>query len=103
MILQKGFTTYDLNKLEALCSARGHGKSTLVAIFDSLSEIPNIDTRSPLEAKMDDLINTYWSSEGSKAYHAILTTKKTNPRTKDIFRSKSTTHTFPWYHRKRKY
>lgn len=103
MTLLKNLTTYDLNKMGAFWSARGHGKSTLVAIFDSLSEIPNIDTRSPLEAKMDDLINTYWSSEGSKAYHAILAAQKANPRTKDIFRSKSTTHTFPWYHRKRKY
>lgn len=103
MTLLKDLTTYDLNKMEAFWSARGHGKSTLVAIFDSLGEISNIDTRSPLEAKMDDLINTYWSTEGSKAYHAILAAQKANPRTKDIFRSTSTPHTFPWYHRKRKY
>lgn len=103
MILQKGFTTYDLSKMEALWSARMTGKSHLVAIFDSLAELDTMDSRSPLETKMDELINTYWSSEGSKAYHAILTAQKTNPRTKDIFRSKSTTHTFPWYHRKRKY
>lgn len=103
MILQKGFTTYDLNKREALWSARMTGKSHLVAIYDSLAELVKIDCRSPLEAKMDDLINTYWSSEGSKAYHAILAAQKANPRTKDIFRSKSTPHTFPWYHRKRKY
>ena len=103
MTLLKDLTTYDLNKMETFWSARASGKSTLVAIFDSLGEISNIDTRSPLEAKMDDLINTYWSSEGSKAYHAILAAQKTNPRTKDIFRSKSTPHTFPWYHRKRKY
>lgn len=103
MTLLKNLTTYDLSKMEAFWSARGHGKSTLVAIFDSLGEVSNIDTRSPLEAKMDDLINTYWSSEGSKAYHAILAAQKTNPRTKDIFRSTSTPHTFPWYHRKRKY
>lgn len=103
MILQKGFTTYDLSKMEALWSARMTGKSHLVAIFDSLAELDTMDCRSPLEAKLDDLINTYWSSEGSKAYHAILAAQKANPRTKDIFKSKSTTHTFPWYHRKRKY
>lgn len=103
MTLLKNLTTLDLNKMETFWSARGHGKSTLVAVFDSLSEIYSIDARSPLEAKLDDLINTYWSSEGSKAYHAILTARKLNPRTKDIFRSKSTPHTFPWYHRKRKY
>ncbi|UVX30986.1 hypothetical protein P4a_00059 [Klebsiella phage VLCpiP4a] len=103
MTLLKNLTAYDLNKMELFWSARGHGKSTLVAIFDSLDEISNINTRSPLEVKLDDLINTYWSSEGSKAYHAILAAQKANPRTKDIFRSKSTPHTFPWYHRKRKY
>ena len=103
MTLLKSLTTYDLNKMEALWSARMTGKSHLVAIFDSLAELDTMDCRSPLEAKLDDLINTYWSSEGSKAYHAILAAQKANPRTKDIFKSKSTPHTFPWYHRKRKY
>ena len=98
----KDLATYDLNKLEALWSARMSGKSTLVAIYDSLAEL-RVDSRSPLETKVDDIINTYWSSEGSKAYHAILTAQRLNPRTKDIFRSTSTPHAFPWYHRKRKY
>lgn len=98
----KDLATYDLNKLEALWSARMSGKSTLVAIYDSLAEL-RVDSRSPLEAKVDDIIKTYWSSEGSKAFRATLATQKLNPRTKDIFRSKSTPHTFPWYHRKRKY
>lgn len=103
MTLLKSLTTYDLNKMEAFWSARGHGKSTLVAIYDSLAELDKMDCRSPLEAKLDDLINTYWSSEGSKAFRATLAAQKSNPRTKDIFRSKSTPHAFPWYHRKRKY
>lgn len=98
----KDLATYDLNKLEALWSARMSGKSTLVAIYDSLAEL-RVDSRSPLEAKMDDIIKTYWSSEGSKAFRATLAAQKLNPRTKDIFRSTSTPHTFPWYHRKRKY
>lgn len=98
----KDLATYDLNKLEALWSARMSGKSTLVAIYDSLAEL-RVDSRSPLEAKVDDIIKTYWSSEGSKAFRATLAAQKLNPRTKDIFRSKSTPHTFPWYHRKRKY
>ena len=98
----KDLATYDLNKLGALWSARMSGKSTLVAIYDSLAEL-RVDSRSPLEAKVDDIIKTYWSSEGSKAFRAILAAQKTNPRTKDIFRSTSTPHTFPWYHRKRKY
>lgn len=102
MTLQKGFTVYDLSKIEALWSARGHGKSTLVAIYDSLAEL-RVDSRSPLETKVDDIIKTYWSSEGSKAFRATLAAQKLNPRTKDIFRSTSTPHTFPWYHRKRKY
>uniref|UniRef100_A0AAU8EBW0 Uncharacterized protein n=1 Tax=Klebsiella phage vB_Kpn16-P2 TaxID=3230846 RepID=A0AAU8EBW0_9VIRU len=102
MTLLKDLTTYDLNKMELLWSARMTGKSNLAAMYGSLVKL-RVDSRSPLETKVDDLINTYWSSEGSKAYHAILTAQKTNPRTKDIFRSTSTPHTFPWYHRKRKY
>lgn len=84
-------------------SVKMTGECDLVFIRDSLSELYTTDCRSPLEAKLDDLINTYWSTEGSKAYHAILAAQKANPRTKDIFKSKSTSHTFPWYHRKRKY
>lgn len=96
-------TIHDLKKVGELMSVRMTGEYDLVFIGDSLSELYRMDCRSPLEAKLDDLINTYWSSEGSKAYHAILAAQKINPRTKDIFRSKSTPHTFPWYHRKRKY
>lgn len=84
-------------------SVKMTGECDLVFISDSLSELYTTDCRSPLETKLDDLINTYWSTEGSKAYHAILAAQKANPRTKDIFKSKSTSHTFPWYHRKRKY
>lgn len=102
MTLLKDLTTYDLSKLELLWSARMSGKSTLVAIYDSLAEL-RVDSRSPLETKVDDIIKTYWSSEGSKAFRATLAAQKLNPRTKDIFRSKSTSRTFPWYHRKRKY
>ena len=103
MTLLKDLTTYDVNKMEVLWSARMTGKSNLVVIYDSLAEIDKMNCRSPLETKLDALINTYWSTEGSKAFRAILTAQKANPRTKDIFRSKSTPHTFPWYHRKRKY
>lgn len=103
MTLLKDLTTYDLNKLELLWSARMPGKSNIGSIYDSLTVLARKDCRSPLETKLDDLINTYWSSEGSKAFRAILAAQKTNPRTKDIFRSTSTPHTFPWYHRKRKY
>lgn len=103
MTLLKDPTTYDLNKMEVLWSARMTGKSNLVVIYDSLAELDKMDCRSPLEVKMDNLIKTYWSSEGSKAFRATLAAQKLNPRTKAIFRSKSTPHTFPWYHRKRKY
>lgn len=102
MTLLKNLTTYDLNKIEALASVRIFDKSTLVAVYASLAELRE-DCRSPLETKVDNLISTYWSSEGSKAFRATLAAQKLNPRTKDIFRSTSTPHTFPWYHRKRKY
>lgn len=103
MTLLKDLTTYDLSKLELLWSARMTGKSHLVAIYDSLTELDRVDCRSPLEAKMDKLINSYWTNGGSKELRAMLAAQKANPRTKDIFRSTSTPHTFPWYHRKRKY
>lgn len=103
MTLLKDLATYDLNKLEALWSARMSGKSTLVTVFDSLTELGRVDYRSPLEAKLDKLINSYWTNGGSKELRAMLAAQKANPRTKDVFRSTSTPHTFPWYHRNRKY
>lgn len=103
MTLLKDLTTYDLNKMELLWSARMSGKSNLTNIYDVLTVLSTKDCRSPLEAKLDKLINSYWTNGGSKELRAMLAAQKANPRTKDIFRSTSTPHTFPWYHRKRKY
>ena len=99
----KNLTAYDLKKMEAFWSARGHGKGNLVIIYDSFTELFSVDSRSVLEAKLDKLINSYWRKGGSKELRAMLDAQRRNPRTKDIFRSTSTPHTFPWYHRKRKY
>lgn len=99
----KRLTIHDLNRLKSSMYARTVSKSNLVIIYDSLSELSSIDSRSVLEAKLDRLINSYWRKGGSKELRAMLAAQKLNPRTKDIFKSKSTTHTFPWYHRKRKY
>lgn len=99
----KDLATYDLSKLELLWSARMSGKSNLTNIYDALTVLSTKDCRSPLEAKMDKLINSYWTNGGSKELRAMLAAQKANPRTKDVFRSTSTPHTFPWYHRNRKY
>lgn len=103
MTLLGRHTIYDLNKMEALIYGQMIGEGDTFTVDSYFNGLFKVDCRSPLETKLDDLINTYWSTEGSKAYHAILTAQKANPRTKDIFRSKSTPHTFPWYHRNRKY
>lgn len=99
----KDLATYDLSKLELLWSTRMSGKSNLTNIYDALTVLSTKDCRSPLEAKMDKLINSYWTNGGSKELRAMLAAQKANPRTKDVFRSTSTPHTFPWYHRNRKY
>lgn len=105
----------DLSKLEELCkkyppvygrrgSAKTHitdaylyGFSVYSTTFDELEQ------KSALECKLDDIIDSLWSGKGGQIFGSYIDTVKKNPRTKDVYRSKSTTHSFPWYHRNRKY
>lgn len=104
MTALKNLSDYDLSCMKLLWE----GKNNLVGfsiddIFSVMAPHYQVDERSPLEAKLDKLINSYWTNSGSKELRAMLAAQKLNPRTKDIFRSKNTPHTFPWYHRNRKY
>lgn len=84
---------------------RGYSKSTLTGIDSDwvVYDYLNYELPSQLEEKLDSLIKDYWTWNGSKEFRAMMSARSLNPRTKDVFKSKSTQHTFPWYHRKRKY
>lgn len=105
----------DLSKLEELLkknlpiygrrgAAKSHitdmylyGTSIHTLVFDELEQ------KSALECKLDAIIDNLWNGKNGQIFASYIQAVRDNPRTKDVYRSKSTTHSFPWYHRNRKY
>ena len=74
-----------------------YGTSIHEAYMDEFARLEN----SSLENQVDDLIGGLW--EHGKPWAGHYDYVKANPKTKDLFKSKSTTHRFPWGHKDRKY
>lgn len=53
--------------------------------------------------KVFDIIDKFWNNPGEGHMYLYLEQLKKNPITRDLFKSKSTTHHFPWYRRGSKY
>lgn len=64
---------------------------------------PYIPPEPHLKAKVDRIIDKFWLSPCGDDMHLYLAQIQKNPRTKDVFKSKSTTHHYPWYRRGSKY
>lgn len=56
-----------------------------------------------LKSKVDRIIDKFWLSPCYDEMHLYLAQIQKNPRTKDVFKGKSTTHHYPWYRRGSKY
>ena len=56
-----------------------------------------------LKSKVDSIIDKFWLNPCGDDMHLYLAQIQKNPRTKDVFKSKSTTHHYPWYRRGSKY
>lgn len=56
-----------------------------------------------LKSKVDRIIDKFWLSPCGDDMHLYLAQIQKNPRTKDVFKGKSTTHHYPWYRRGSKY
>ena len=56
-----------------------------------------------LKSKVDRIIDKFWLSPCYDDMHLYLAQIQKHPRTKDVFKSKSTTHHYPWYRRDSKY
>ncbi|AFR51983.1 hypothetical protein ECBP1_0032 [Escherichia phage ECBP1] len=71
------------------------------------SRVFNIPTYIPpephLKSKVDRIIDKFWLNPCGDDMHLYLAQIQKNPRTKDVFKSKSTTHHYPWYRRGSKY
>lgn len=56
-----------------------------------------------LKSKVFRIIDKFWLNPCGDDTQLYLTQIQKNPRTKDVFKSKSTTHHYPWYRRGSKY
>ena len=56
-----------------------------------------------LKSKVDRIIDKFWLNPCKDDTQLYLTQIQKNPRTKDVFKGKSTTHHYPWYRRGSKY
>ncbi len=56
-----------------------------------------------LKSKVDKLIDSFWDNPGKGHMHLYFAQLKKNPITRDLFKSESTTHHFPWYRMGSKY
>lgn len=69
-------------------------------VFNVPSYIP---PEPHLKSKVDRIIDKFWLSPCGDDMHLYLAQIQKNPRTKDVFKGKSTTHHYPWYRRGSKY
>ena len=56
-----------------------------------------------LKSKVFRIIDKFWLNPCRDDTQLYLAQIQKNPRTKDVFKSKSTTHHYPWYRRGSKY
>ena len=56
-----------------------------------------------LKSKVDRIIDKFWLNPCVDDMQLYLAQIQKNPRTKDVFKGKSTTHHYPWYRRGSKY
>lgn len=64
---------------------------------------PYIPPEPHLKSKVDRIIDKFWLNPCGDATQLYLAQIQKNPRTKDVFKGKSTTHHYPWYRRGSKY
>lgn len=54
-------------------------------------------------SKVHDIIDSFWSAPALGLYGQYIAQLDKKPKTKDVFKGKSTTHHYPWYRRGSKY
>lgn len=54
-------------------------------------------------SQVNEIIDKFWANPGEGHMYLYLEQLRKNPITRDLFKSKSTTHHFPWYRRGSKY
>lgn len=67
------------------------------------NDLPYIPPEPHLKSKVDRIIDGFWAYPGEGHMYLYLEQLRKNPITRDLFKSKSTTHHYPWYRRGSKY
>lgn len=95
-------TTDDLKNLEDMFSKMNQaltkgwaGRKDFVEVY--------ITPPPRLKNQVYKIIDSFWENPLEGDVYLYLAQLEKNPRTKDVFKSKSTTHHYPWYRRGSKY
>ena len=104
-MLSLGKTIHDQVEMDGISPALYAKMQTIIQkgwtsrVFD---DFPYIPPESHLKSKVDRIIDKFWLNPCDEM-HLYLAQIQKNPRTKDVFKGKSTTHHYPWYRRGSKY
>lgn len=104
-MLTLGKTIHDLVEMDGINSGV-YAKMQTIIQKGWTSRVFNVFPYTPpephLKSKVDRIIDKFWLNPCDEM-HLYLAQIQKNPRTKDVFKSKSTTHHYPWYRRGSKY
>ena len=93
--IPKGMSNH---QLDAWLQCSGLGAGGYVISDDLFTQSESYAT-----SKINKIIDNFWANPGSGEYQMYITIMQRKPKTKDVFKGKSTTHHYPWYKRGSKY
>lgn len=105
-MLTLGKTIHDQVKMDGISPDLYAKMQTLIQkgwTSRSFNFSPYIPPEPHLKSKVDRIIDKFWLNPFKDDTQLYLAQIQKNPRTKDVFKGKSTTHHYPWYRRGSKY
>lgn len=94
-------TTHDMvvtTPTDDISDALLYGMAVHSFVFDEYSS-----PTPHCQKKVFNIIDKFWSGKQLGLYGQYIEQLNRNPKTKDIFKGKSTSHHYPWYKRGSKY
>lgn len=94
------------NQKDAMAAMLEAMQQTLTGVFAGQvwgNDYVYIPPEPHLKSQVDRIIDKFWAYPGEGHMYLYLEQLRKNPLTRDLFKSESTTHHFPWYRRGSKY
>lgn len=85
-----------------LMQALQHGLSGMKADWYTIDDV-YLPPKPHCMSQVHDIIDSFWSAPALGLYGQYIAQLDKKPKTKDVFKGKSTTHHYPWYRRGSKY